>query len=81
MNQPDDQRAYLFTIRVWSTELDEGELEWRGRVQLLPDGDAYFFRNWNTLVDLLQGAVQTSGRQEHTESRTIHNRHITECDL
>ena len=36
----------LFALRMWQEEPGDGQLEWRGKVQALPDGEAYYFRDW-----------------------------------
>jgi hypothetical protein len=46
-------RSRLFTVRVWKEEIGAGQTEWRGKVQLLPDGEVRYFREWATLVPLL----------------------------
>ena len=40
----------LFTLRMWQEETGNGPLEWRGKVQALPEGEAYYFRDWLALV-------------------------------
>ena len=57
-------RAHLFMLRVWTEEAGAAATEWRGKVQSLPDGEAYFFRDWDGLRKHLQGmlAVDDSER-------------------
>lgn len=44
--------ARLFTLRLWQQEGGAAQVEWRGKVQALPDGEAY---NWEaSLKDLLE---------------------------
>lgn len=43
-------RSHLFTIRVWREELAEDQREWRGKVQHVNSGEAYFFRQWSEMV-------------------------------
>lgn len=50
-NQP--PRSHLFTIRVWEEPIGAEQSEWRGKVQLLTNGDARYFRDWATLAPLL----------------------------
>lgn len=45
--------SYLFTISVWEEEIDTGQTEWRGKVQLLSSRETRYFRNWDALVPLL----------------------------
>ena len=46
--------AHLFMVRVWSEDLGEGKAEWRGKVQCVPSGEAFYFRDWQGMVALLQ---------------------------
>ena len=47
----------LFTLRLWQEDLREGSIEWRGKVQALPDGEAYYFRGWAGLVGRLEALL------------------------
>jgi hypothetical protein len=42
-------RSYLFTVRLWAEEIGNSQREWRGRVQQVTSGEAYYFRDWPTL--------------------------------
>jgi hypothetical protein len=44
----------LFTLRIWQEETGDGQLERRGKVQALPEGEAYYFRDWPGLITHLQ---------------------------
>ena len=44
----------LFTLRIWQEEAGDEQVEWRGKVQALPDGEAYYFRDWPGLITHLQ---------------------------
>jgi hypothetical protein len=46
-------RSYLFTVRVWQEEVGHDQTEWRGKVQLITDGNVCYFRGWEALVPLL----------------------------
>ena len=56
----------LFTLRMWQEEADDAQAEWRGKVQALPDGEAYYFRDWPGLILLLQ-AMLDAGRAEQPD--------------
>jgi len=49
----------LFTLRLWQAAKtnDPDALEWRGKVQSLPDGEAYYFRDWPGLVRHLESML------------------------
>jgi hypothetical protein len=45
--------SYLFTVRVWEQEVDSGQIEWWGRVQLMTTGETRYFRSWGALFTFL----------------------------
>ena len=47
----------LFTLRMWQEQAGADQLEWRGKVQALPEGVAYYFRDWVALVAHLQAML------------------------
>ena len=47
------QRSHLFTIRLWTEALGEGQVERRGRVQYVLSGERRYFHDWSTLVEYL----------------------------
>ena len=54
MDTPDQHpRSHLFTVRVWQEEVGQNQMEWRGKVQLITDGNVRYFRGWEALVPLL----------------------------
>ncbi|MGH2458577.1 MAG: hypothetical protein ACRDIY_06880 [Chloroflexota bacterium] len=61
MKEPGEApRSHLFTIRVWEEPIGAEQKEWRGKVQLLTNGDARYFRDWATLVPLLRTMLSES---------------------
>jgi len=54
----------LFTLRMWQEEAGEGQTEWRGKVQALPEGEAYYFRDWSGLI----GRLEVMLAVEHVEN-------------
>lgn len=58
-------RSHLFTVRVWSEEMGNGLVEWRGKVQLLTNKDTRYFRNWTALTSLL--TTMLSGVENSTD--------------
>ena len=56
--------AYLFTLRIWRETLDDGRVEWRGRVQRVPQGQVRYFRSWQMLVDHLLRVLTNSDRED-----------------
>ncbi len=53
---PEYPPARLFTLRLWQAAApdDPVALEWRGKLQSLPDGEAYYFRDWPGLIRHLE---------------------------
>jgi hypothetical protein len=51
-----NKKTCLFTLRLWQAiQADNPDaLEWRGKVQSLPDGEAYYFRDWPGLIRHLE---------------------------
>ena len=49
----------LFTLRMWQEETGDGQLEWRGKVQALPEGETYYFRDWSGLIGCLEAMLAT----------------------
>jgi len=44
-------------LRVWIEEPGATATAWRGKVQSLPDGEAYYFRDWEGLRRHLQAML------------------------
>lgn len=61
----------LFTVRLWRAALDDepAAFEWRGKVQALPEGEAYYFRGWAGLIGHLE-AMLAASRQGLTDTET-----------
>jgi hypothetical protein len=56
----------LFTLRMWQEDAGDGQAKWRGKVQALPEGEAYYFRDWSGLIGHLQ-AMLDAGRAEQPD--------------
>jgi hypothetical protein len=54
-------RTHLFTVRVWLEELGAGQREWRGEVRDVVSGEVRYFRDWPTLVALVQAMLPQPG--------------------
>ena len=46
--------THLFALRLWAEAVENGRFEWRGRVHHVPTGDVHYFREWQTLIRLIQ---------------------------
>jgi hypothetical protein len=49
-----EMRSHLFTLRVWPEEVDSALVEWRGKVQHVPEGETLCFRDWNSMLEFLR---------------------------
>jgi hypothetical protein len=49
-----NQQTRLFTVRIWQERAGADQREWRGKVQALPEGDVFYFRDWPGLIAHLQ---------------------------
>lgn len=47
------RHARLFTLRIWQEAAGDDQVEWRGKVQALPEGEAYYFRGYSGLIERL----------------------------
>ena len=64
MDQPLEPRSYLFTVRVWQEEIGHEQDEWRGKVQLLTNGEVRYFHDWQVLASLLLAMLAESQPNE-----------------
>ena len=44
------RRSELFTVQLWREDLGDNRTEWRGKVQHVQTGEAFYFREWSVLV-------------------------------
>lgn len=56
-------------LRLWAEEPGAAATAWRGKVQSLPDGEAYYFRDWEGLIAHLQTLLEAEGAI-HSSSET-----------
>jgi hypothetical protein len=59
--EPQGPRSHLFTVRVWREDMGEGQWEWRGKVQHVVSGEAFYFREWQELIARLKTWLQEEG--------------------
>lgn len=51
------QHSHLFTIRLWTEPLGDGQIERRGRVHHVLSGERRSFRDWAALVSYLEAKL------------------------
>ena len=47
-------QSYLFTIRLWAERNAAGQIEWRGKIQLVVNGEARYFHSWLELITRIE---------------------------
>lgn len=57
--------SHLFTVRLWSEDLDDDQVEWRGQVTHVLSGETHYFREWQELDAHLVAMV---GQQEQASA-------------
>ena len=50
----------LFMLRVWPEEVNDGDVEWRGRVQHVISGETRYFHNWEVMLTFLIETLDSS---------------------
>jgi hypothetical protein len=50
-------RSHLFTLRVWQEDVGHGRFELRGALTHVLSGKTVHFRDWTTLVELIEPFV------------------------
>ena len=61
-------KTILFTLRIWAVPLEGTQVEWRGKLQALPDGEAYFFRGWLGLINRLETILGSGEYADNSSS-------------
>ena len=66
-----NQESRLFTLSLWQVQQgDDPHLTaWRGKLQSLPDGEAYYFRDWEVLIQHLEKML--ASRREPLEHQEV----------
>ena len=55
--------SQLFTVRMVPEPLDEGQIEWRGKVDHVASGEGYYFRDWSRLAIYMEKMLGGGWRQ------------------
>ena len=58
-------QSQLFMVRMWPEPLDDGQVEWRGRVDHVASGEGYPFRHWSRLITSLEKMLRPGFRTGH----------------
>jgi hypothetical protein len=52
-----EAHSSLFTVRMWPEEIEEGRVEWRGKVQNVLSGETRYFREWDALSAFIRSSI------------------------
>ena len=52
-NRQTHETPHLFLLRLWREELAQGQVEWRGQMTSLANGEVRYFRSPETLYKIL----------------------------
>ena len=65
--------SQLFTVRLWSEDIGQGQIEWRGEVRHVLSGETTYFRDWSMLAAQLQQLykLQRSGLMSNQTNKTF----------
>lgn len=74
-------RPHLFMLRLWAEDAGGAATEWRGKVQSLPDGEAYHFRSWEGLIAHLQTMLQAGSASNSRSESQQHKQQKGESDV
>ena len=56
-----EHKTFLFTLRIWAEPQEGDRVEWRGKLQPLPEGEAHYFRGWPALIQRLEAILEAGG--------------------
>jgi hypothetical protein len=63
-----EDKTTLFILRIWAEPQEGTSVEWRGKLQALPDGEAYFFHGWPGLINRLETLLGSGEFADDTSS-------------
>ena len=63
--------SYIFMLRLWTEELGGEDIEWRGQMQHVISREAYYFRDWETLLALLQKILPYRANRENEKGAQV----------
>ncbi len=71
LQHPD--HAHIFIVKLWQEVLDEEhnrkQIEWRGKIQDVFNGETHYFRDWSTIVKFISENLPELGVQKRRNSR------------
>jgi hypothetical protein len=58
-----ERKTYFLSIRIWAEPQASGNAEWRGKLQLLPAGEAVYFQGLAALPAHLESLLANAAAQ------------------
>jgi len=46
--------SFLFTVRLWLKDKEDGQARWYGKAQFIPSGETCYFQDWPTLLSFME---------------------------
>jgi hypothetical protein len=62
--EPTNRQSHLFTLRLWTENLDEDEVEWRGRLHYVETDEVRYFSDWASLIPVLLNMLREAQGEE-----------------
>jgi hypothetical protein len=61
-----DNKSHLFLVRLWPErenkgEVSDGQARWQGKIQHVITGKAYYFHNWESMLQVLNSMLPHDG--------------------
>ncbi len=67
------ERAHIFILKLWqevlSDEQNHKQVEWRGRIQDVFNGETHYFRDWPTIVKFISNILPELGSRRRGRGR------------
>lgn len=55
--------SQMFTLRAWTEAVTADRIEIRGTLKHIPSGETHHFRDWQTVIKMIESFVVTQKRQ------------------
>ncbi len=70
------ERAHIFILKLWqeviNDEHNHKQIEWRGKIQDVFNGETHYFRDWPTIVKFISNILPElgNGKRRYTRRRS-----------
>ena len=62
--EPNKRQSHLFTLRLWTEDMEDEEVEWRGRLHHVATDEVRYFRDWPSLIPMLLNMLRDAEKDE-----------------